>query len=340
MFTVEFLNKFKREESRGRCLHYDNGERCNEIINAHSIQKSKQLGKIIENGHVYRITPDISSVHEKNGQLIPKKIGWNKASTFAGFCKHHDNQLFKPIDDFPLEPNREQVALYAYRCLCREYFKKENVTNTLLEFHNSPEQPLAIKDFLYSLLIGNELGFHRLKHHKQYFDAALSSKNYNEFEFTTFTSNSPWNLQLSGVLYPDYDFQGQQIQDLSDKSALDFISFFTAPTLDGWSLTLCWHVSSHTTCEAFTQSLAEAMNNGTKLEDALFRFSFSCCENHAFRISWWDKLPTLAKKIILERIDSMAAPDIPVSPNYLSQGLEAIADWKFDNVYTTLTIQE
>src|SRR5574337_1945141 len=71
-----------------------------------------------------------------NGAIIPLPIRSdeepiNKVSTFLGFCKYHDNNLFKPIDDQYLIPTDQQVLLYAYRSLSRELFVKENVLNNL-----------------------------------------------------------------------------------------------------------------------------------------------------------------------------------------------------------------
>jgi len=335
--AADFLDEMKRNESRGRCLHFERGKRCNEIISAHSIQKSNQLGEIVEAGHVYRITAAITNSLDENWRPAPKKIGWKKASTFSGFCKYHDNEVFKPIDSYPLEPNLEQVALYAYRCMCREYFAKENAATTLKNFINNsallPEQ----KIFLESSFIGHSLGFQRLQHHKKYFDAALLSKRYGEFEFLTLTSNSPWHLQLSGVLYPDFDFLGGSLQDLADFTLpLDFITFFTAPLAQGWSFTFCWHASSNSSSVALARSLASAVNRGTSLQDALLRFSFSCCENHAFRITWWDSLPASAKEAILGRVALMVDPEAPVPSDYLAKGLDDIADWEIENIVTTL----
>ncbi|MBB2497488.1 hypothetical protein [Aquipseudomonas ullengensis] len=336
--AADFFNEMKRNESRGRCLHFERGERCNEIISAHSIQKSNQLGEIAEAGHVYRITAEMSVLRDNNWQPAPQKIGWKKASTFSGFCKYHDNELFKPIDNYPLEPNSEQVALYAYRCMCREYFTKENVATSLKNFINNSALHAEQKNFLEASYMGHSLGFQRLQYHKKYFDAALLSKSYSEFQFLTLTSNSPWHLQLSGVLYPDFDFLGGGLQDLGDfKSPLDFITFFTAPLAQGWSFTLCWHASSNNSCVALARSLASAVSCGASPQDALLRFSFSCCENHAFRITWWDSLPVLAREAILSRVALMADPEAPVPSDYLAKGLEGIAGWEVENIFTTLT---
>lgn len=336
--TADFLNEIKRNESRGRCLHYESGEQCNEIISAHSIQKSKQLGAIAENGHVYRVISDLSTMRKNNGRPAPKKIGVKRVSTFSGFCKKHDNELFMPIDDFLLEPNAEQIVLYAYRCMCREFFVKQNAESTMEGLKNHPELSKEMKDVLLSSLVGHSLGFHRLKHHKKYYDRALSEKKYDEFEYITFESKSPWNLQLSGVLFPDYDFQGKKLQEIGDfSSPLGFISFFTAPTSQGWSFNICWHGSSNEPCFKFVESLRSSVSNGEKLQDALFRFSISCCENHAFRISWWDSLADSAKAEIISRVELVTDLGIPIPDRYLAGGLEGIAGWEFEHVYTSLS---
>ena len=126
-FPLSYHIKIQKHlTKRGRCLHYENGIRCNEIIKAHSIQRNRLLSAIADNGHVYKISANIASMKKNKGRLTYEKCGINKVSTFLGFCKRHDNELFEPIDNFPLIPTDQQVLLYSYRSLCRELFVKEN----------------------------------------------------------------------------------------------------------------------------------------------------------------------------------------------------------------------
>lgn len=338
-FIADYHQESKRQISRGRCLHFVDGNRCNEIISAHSIQHRGQLRLIAEDGHVYRLSADLSTLRETQGVPRPKKIGVKKASTFAGFCKRHDNSLFKPIDNESLEPHKLQIALYAYRCLCREYFVKENAVAVLERMKEHPDLDAGRRVFLKSSLMDHSMGLAGLQHHKQHYDEALRRRAYEEFEFTYFTSMSRCALQLSGLLYPDYDFSGHHLQDLGDwSSPLDLITFFTAPTRNGWAFGFGWHTSSSRSCVPFIQSLASRVSDGEKIEDALLRFSFSCCENHAFRISWWDNLTEEARGAAVERMILMTHPKIPVPPNYLVKGCEDIADWSYKYVYTTLQV--
>ncbi len=323
--TEDFQRAIKQERNRGRCLHFSNGIQCNKIISAHSIQKQGQLSLIAEKGHVYRLNADLSTLKKNNGIPAMKKIGINKVSTFLGFCKYHDNQLFEPIDNKTLNPDLQQIALYAYRCLCREFFVAENNVRSLEKFD------INSQSFLQNLLIGNLLKFERLKCHKFHYEEALRNEKYDEFEFVYLASKSTFSLQLSGLLDPDFDFLGQHLQDILDiSSRLDLITFFTAPTQEGWAFCFAWHRSSNMTCVPFIKSLLSCVENGQTWEDVLLRFSFSNCENHAIRISWWDNLPQLSKQHIIERMFMKCSPVIPVPSNYLTTGLEGIANWRFD----------
>lgn len=333
-FIGDYIAAMKRENNRGRCLHFSDGKRCGEIITAHSIQRGGQLGLIAEDNHVYRANADLSTLQKSGGMPQLKKVGIGKASTFDGFCSIHDNSLFEPIDNFPLRKDQRQIALYAYRCLCREFFVKENAVRTL----TSVKGHLGIGNhgaFFHAALQGQTLGWNGLQYHKSIYDGALSSYQYQDFEYTYFTSTSPCSIQVSGLMYPDYDFHGNRLQDLGNwSSPLELITFFTAPLEDGWAFGLAWHKSSGGVCQAFMRSIAASMREGMRLEDLMLRFAFSCCENHAIRISWWEELSGAAKQAILNRIMLMAHPSIPVHSTYLTSGCEGIADWTFDSVVT------
>ncbi|MGI0133558.1 MAG: hypothetical protein ACREBW_01180 [Candidatus Micrarchaeaceae archaeon] len=338
MSSPSFHREAKRQSARGRCLHYGDGVRCNKIIAAHSIQKGGQLSLIAEDGHVYRLNADLSTLNRTDGLPHPKKAGVNQASTFAGFCKYHDNALFKPIDTRPLAPDKQQAALYAYRSLCREFFVKENAVNVLEAVKADPNLDEAKRAHVESSLIGHSLGFEGLKYHKHYYDEALRKNDFDEFDFIYFGSKSRCSLQLSGLIYPDFDFIGSRLQDLGDwSSPLELLTFFTAPTTDGWAFGFAWHATSARACTLLVESLASRASEEHWIQDALLRFAFSCCENHAFRISWWNGMSNQSQRAILERMLLMAHPNLPVPSNYLATGCEGIADWSYEYVHTSLS---
>lgn len=89
---------------------------------------SEKRGSILSRTkrEIYAPSKNFGDTKRGKGRITFKEQGVNKVSTFRGFCGKHDNELFEPIDNSPLAPTPEQIALYAYRSLCREVFVKEN----------------------------------------------------------------------------------------------------------------------------------------------------------------------------------------------------------------------
>ncbi len=95
-----------------KCL--EPGMQCRQpAIRAHSIQNRRIITLLQENNHVLAWQPRFSVDHLDIGL---RTVGRNDASTFTGFCNHHDTELFKPLDTKPLDVgDREQLFLLAYR---------------------------------------------------------------------------------------------------------------------------------------------------------------------------------------------------------------------------------
>ena len=88
-------------------------------INAHSIQNSRVFDLLQQNDHLVGLKIKTDSDHIPT--ISYALIGRNKASTFEGLCKEHDNQLFDKIDNAELDPtNNEQLFLIAYRSVLKE----------------------------------------------------------------------------------------------------------------------------------------------------------------------------------------------------------------------------
>jgi hypothetical protein len=71
---------------------------------------------------------DINDEMALHSKMKPK--GRKVATTFTGFCGHHDTTIFNPIENFDYEKgNKEQDFLFAYRALAKEYHSKKSVGN-------------------------------------------------------------------------------------------------------------------------------------------------------------------------------------------------------------------
>ncbi|WP_394157010.1 hypothetical protein [Vibrio campbellii] len=339
--TVEKLNKAKYYKDRGSllkkgyCLHPDSFSCCNQIIKAHSIQKNQSLSSISIDNHVYQLSKKRSL--EQNYSVFYEKEGINKASTFKGFCKKHDNELFEAIDNHVLVPTEEQVFLYAYRSICREVFEKNKAVSLLNANLSSFTKDCAEKRLINNLIKGTNYGLGNLIKIKDTYDHTLSQRSFSDMKFVVFKCDQKPNMAFSGLIYPDFDFLGNCLQDLSDTNkSLSLITACSAPMEGGWGYILAWHQEKNAVSDTLVSSLAELINNGESVEDALFRFIISTCENHAFSPFWWDKLNSTHKEAIIQRVNEIVDPLSIVSNSYLQKGLEGIVDWSFDEVVTNL----
>ncbi|RPI84336.1 MAG: hypothetical protein EHM34_03795, partial [Nitrosopumilales archaeon] len=329
----EYIDNQKKLSQRGRCLHYENGHRCNEIIKAHSIQKNQSLSAIAQNGHVYKISSDIGSLKENKGRLTYKKYGVNKVSTFLGFCKKHDNELFEPIDNDLLKPTDQQVLLYSYRSLCRELFVSENALELAKSQLEKGVNQEAIKNMLSGYVRGKSFGLENLKRHKSCYDKSLLNKSYSNIKYVIFQSSQKPVIAFSGLFYPDFDFLGRELQNLGDQTQdLQLITFCSTPMKNGWAYLFAWHKTSSKVCVDFIRSLATMIyNNRSSLSDHLFRLAMTNCENLAISPKWWEKLDQDIKEKIEDRGTSMADIFAVTEQSYLMEGLEGISDWEFEN---------
>ena len=336
-----YLSESKKNKNRGRCLHFDSGERCNKIINAHSVQKNGMLSKIAENGKVYSLSMNIGDLDKNNGLVSFKKNGISKFSTFKGFCKDHDNFLFEQIDNFLFVPTHEQAFLYAYRSLCKELFLKENSLRLFAQQSDISTNNEAHDEFFSTSLEGTKASYEDLQLHKRMYDQVLKNKSFEEIEYCAFISTTDLFTAYSGVMYPEYDFNGMLLQNLcDDDQQLDLIAHYSAPTAHGWAHVFTWHKSSSSTSRRFMSSLAARMHHGGDIGDLLFRFVILNCENIAFSPSWWEKLSKKEIAEIIEGASCMVDPFVIINPYYLTKGLSGVSNWEFSHVYSEFDLQD
>lgn len=312
---------------KGKCLHFDAGEDCDVVINAHSVQKSQSLTAIAKDGHIYALANKI----ELDGSITVQKKSIQKFSTFRGFCKYHDNRVFEPIDNAILEPTPHQATLYAYRSLCRELYVKENALTLLTQQLAELKEENRITKFISDLRVGTENGLGPLLNKKKKLDQALKNKDYRSIRYVTFECHSQPTLSFSGIFYPEFDFQGRPLQNLSIIGhEFSLMTFCSAPTNYGWAVIFSWHQSDDFICMSFMNSFKELIRNGSNLGDAVFRLVLSTCENIAYSPDWWESLETHKKEELIKIIRINADPWIQITNDYLMSGLDNIVQWEFD----------
>ena len=96
-----------------RCLWPDMS--CTQpAIRAHSVQNATALDLLAEDGHV--IAPVLRLSARTGPRIELRRVGRNRATTFAGLCATHDQEIFAPIETTSLDLSEvEHRFLLAYR---------------------------------------------------------------------------------------------------------------------------------------------------------------------------------------------------------------------------------
>lgn len=326
----EYYSKDKSIAMKKMCLHFDAGLDCNEIIKAHSIQNMNALSAIARDGHVYQL--DMNKLSKKN-TIGYKLVGINKASIFNGFCKKHDNSLFEPIDNHNLKPTKQQAFLYAYRSISKELFTKRQAIDraqTMLDSSNGSEFVSAnLKGMVNVLLHGTK----QLEVNKTFYDESIKNCIFDDIRYVSFLFDDRPIVAFSGLIYPDYDFQGRAIQSLISDSTLGLMTFCSAPTDEGWAFIFSWHKSSDPECYVFMNSLQEVIKSGKRLEDYLFQLIILNCENHAFSPVWWENLTHNKQSFVCNLMEKQVDIFSEIKSDYLANPPQGFITWKLDGVH-------
>ncbi|EPG66462.1 hypothetical protein [Leptospira wolffii] len=207
----------------------DNSD-CTKIIKSHSIQENRVLNKISINGEVVTVGLEIN---QKNVGIAPMKVGKSKASTFPGFCKLHDQNVFAPIENMDYsEGNIQQNFLYTLRALAKEHYLKR-LTKSYYENEISDLKSKFFKKYklqtamdrlsqseYYGYLSESLIGMNdALKYLSQFRIEMLKKfedKEYDSVETVNFTMDSQFPIAVSSLFIPDYNHSGKKIHDFGD----------------------------------------------------------------------------------------------------------------------------
>lgn len=268
------------------------------IINSHTVSKSGSLKKISENGHVYSFESGSIFNFECRNDLKVKSIGVSKASTFPGFCQFHDKSLFSPIEDKKFVSNEYNSALLGYRALTMEIYAKENAKLIIpilrkfdsgkpLDFHI--DHQMWISDYEEGLL----MGLRDLYSAKEKFDQIFLNQNFSKIKFCCIKfSNSP-DILFSGCLCPEFDFTGQELNNLLLNISMDAIFINAIATPDGGVVTFQWFDNCENNAK-FVETLISLDQN--VLSNVITQFAFESFENLYFSPNWWNQLEVILQE--------------------------------------------
>ncbi len=116
---LRIFHKGKKLGKRGRqCLYPNCGKRA---VDSHTVQKRGPIGLLACCGHVIQLKADFARADLPVTKA--ELVGVNAATTFPGFCPHHDQQVFKCIEEDALDPeNPQHKMILCYRIVARKHW--------------------------------------------------------------------------------------------------------------------------------------------------------------------------------------------------------------------------
>lgn len=255
-----------------------------------------------------------------------QRLGIKKASTFTGFCEHHDNAVFSEVEDHTFIPTKRQCFLLAYRGICREFYMKQaqNYGTSLIKRLAGSENNRAQ---YYQASVSR--GVDDISRLKKEFDKVLISGDLDRVSCFVVIFNDTPKVACTSALFPYNDFSDCIVQELDNLEVdVEGFGFSLTPTGSGGAAVLSF-LSENRACENFVDSI-----RSTDLEtvpDALVRFVFSNFENMFFSPQWWESLPNSDQDSLIRRINTAVSLTEGV-PSHKDDGLR-VADWSASDMF-------
>ncbi|TQQ35357.1 cytoplasmic protein [Vibrio cholerae] len=337
----EINREFHNVNSRKKCSCPDSfSEKCaGDIIRAHTVPKTSSLKSISDAGHVLGLKISYETIRKNRGKPVLEKIGINQASTFNGFCKYHDDVIFSPLEKESFVASQKQCFLLAYRAFAREYYAKEGAQDICKlrrgadkGKHIDAQFEIQMNNFLYEL--GNKVAIEDLKHHKNYFDRSLESDDYSTARAVIFTFDEAPPVMVCGGTNPDFDFDGNLIQDLMDfMKRTDNISVTSYYDGEKGIIAFSWLENSDETCRKLMASLLS--KDRKDYVPIIIQYIFKNFENVFVSPKWWESESEDNKRILMKLFGENISTEISPNANGITKPLSV---YSFPQLREVITV--
>tara|TARA_R110002124_G_scaffold279009_1_gene451295 strand:+ start:2214 stop:3353 length:1140 start_codon:yes stop_codon:yes gene_type:complete len=280
-----------------RCMHPSSSECNGRKIRSHTIQRRGGLKHIVDDDNkvlMMRINMEDCS---------PEKTGWKEASTFYGFCSHHDLATFKGIEGSPFKSSEEQCFLLYYRALCYQSYQKEAFVKTLkrqketLDNGHTLDEQINIQLNLNRNIHDYGRTVLELNEEKRDADTTLMDKTYSNYAHLIVYFTGHFDLFTTSHFHPAYDLSGNEIYDIYDESVPgEGASFSIVPVNDETSAFVVSWNKKYSHVKTFIERLLNIAPE-TKL-NLMHQLLFAQSENVCFSSNWWDSLGEAQKSFV------------------------------------------
>ncbi|NGT31334.1 SEC-C domain-containing protein [Clostridium perfringens] len=209
----KWLNNFIRDMYKktdyAECIYYDKEKCKGPIIGAHTLQNNGVLKKLAVKNHVMMLTAEVDKF---GGKANFERIGKNKATTFMGFCKEHDDKVFSDIEKEDYTGAEKQKFLYAYRALAQEYHKKNRLMKSLQQSFKI--KPSILKE---SWAVGNyrlrQLDMFDVNEYKKKFDEAFKNEDFSILETIEIILDEEYDFAVTTMFTLTFDLKENRINN-------------------------------------------------------------------------------------------------------------------------------
>ncbi len=305
----QILAPVKTMKLSGGCQHPAAPADCKgKVVSSHTIQRSRILETIGENGQV--LTCRGHPIHwHRHGEFEPQLVGLAIASTFPGYCEHHDKVTFAPLEDRQFVPTKLQAFLLGYRSLVQELVSKEHYIAMLRTLFaetdrgTSPENQAWVQANRVELEKGAIKGMKDISDSLNWCDAALQKGAFDEFSFWMIQFPIQAPVVASAFVSVEFDFCGKRLQNWRDfESSLHGVFVNLIPHGPGSACLFGWHNQAKSVATALWQSLISY--DGQVLSDLVTRFLFTTTDNVYCRPSWWAGLQARQRSALRDLMGS------------------------------------
>lgn len=296
---------FKKVGKISECFYHDKTTCNGHIKQSHSLQRNGRLsvieGDVNGNQMIYTFTGN--EISEIRSHETLKPIGKGSASTFFGFCDHHDTTLFSKIENNSYDESSEHSFLHSYRSFAHSYHRK----NEELKSHKTKSKftDALPSDFLEEAIMGLEMGVKDQEINKDRLDKLIEQKNYDGLEYINYVIPKKYHIACSSQISPYYSYKGSPINNHTDPDKpYTPIMLTVLPDVDQTIIILACFPDDKNGM-IFLDELYELPN--LKFEKAISSIMINCAENTFFSPKVWNALGTTGQRVLCDELEKAAS---------------------------------
>jgi hypothetical protein len=299
----DLVKRLKKRYSQKVCLA-PYPDHVSNIVSAHTLSVGAMLRPISRKGNVYHWKSDMFADYRES--LIELKLnGLKNVSTFNGFCEKHDRELFSSIENEIFLCKYNQLFLYAYRAVAKEFYLKRKQLDSfpkieeiakVKNWNNSDEYEYSDEAILhyYGILKGVE----EIEQFKEKLDLILLNGEFRRIITWIFPFNKSPGLVCNSVYAPDFDFKGNYLQLFEDfGNNLNNLMVTILPYHSG-GFALFSYLD---TCAEGPAELIDSLLSEADFTSAIVWLVTCYFENIAFSPDWLESLSEDTQNIIRNR---------------------------------------